>query len=255
MVAALLNIQIVPWSGPKPNIPGTKVVQLLAREGQKSKEGACPACLGEGMMRKGVCRKCMGKGVVLLVQALRWEGEVAPEAIRESVRKSRAAGANVQATVHVTEHGGSWLDSGDAQIIAGLKGEAMASFYGRSRCNGEHAHFYVNAALVVTYRHHCGKGNGAVTLVAVGADRAHVRKELLWRFRNLEEDRTQQEATVVKIAVDAVKPDTILQFPLEAAIAAYKKSHMYQCKSAVYCASVGAANKPGALVSAAAASK
>jgi nucleotide-binding universal stress UspA family protein len=238
-MTALLNIQIVPFCGSAPN--GAKIVLLPARE-DEGEESTCANCEGRGKLPRGEqCGRCHGAGRARFIHAMRWEGAAAPEEIQAAAKQARKAGARVQTTVHLTEHGGGLTNTGRAQIVAGLGGEPLRSFYGRATCGAAHAHFFVSAALVVNYSHHRGDGSGEVALVSVGPDHANIQREVLWRFRDGDQ------------AVECMRPNTSLAFPQAAVEAARRKARIYHCRSAVYYEGTGATGPSGALTGAGAA--
>lgn len=226
-----LNLQVVPFAGEPP--AGAKLVLLPAEEGDETE---CQNCGGTGNLAKGdACRKCRGTGRGRFVQALRWDiGDADKDAVEQLLSTLRV-GTRRQLTIRVEERGGGWTNTGDATIVAGLRGEKLPAVYGIPKCGAAHAVFYVHAALIVRYSHHRGVGSGSVSLLGIGKDH-QVEQVTLWHF---------SDGEPIEI-VD--RPETSIEFPVDAVAAAHRKARDYHCRSAFYAAATtGASGPSGAL--------
>jgi hypothetical protein len=230
-----LNTQITPFAGDPPT--GAKVVLLPAHERQTAEESQCPVCEGTGKLpRHGeACRKCGGAGKAQFIRALRWEYDPSDSARVQEILRAHPP-AKVQTTICLHETGEGLTNTGNAQIVCGLRGEKLRSFWSRSVSGGPHATFSVRAAMVVSYLHHRGNGRGDVRLVAVGDDHASVEDIRLWEFCDGDEE---------PVAVS--EHATRLPFPGAAVDAARRKSRIYHCRRAVYADGTTADGPSGAL--------
>lgn len=241
-----LSLQIIP-APPADFPPPAGIAPTYAirppREGQEITEAVCPVCAGQKSLPRGDrCRRCEGSGNVSGVLVMRLTTPTPlPDALRQWLLETRARGHKIDATIPLAESGGGSTNTGRARIICGLNGEPLTSFGGSRTCNGEHARFFIKAALIVRYSHHRGDGDGTVELVALSDDCMSIRQTELYKFT----DHTEPELLA--------RENAGIAFPVEAVRAAKQKSRDYHCRSAYYAAGPAANGPSGALTGAGAA--
>ncbi len=243
-----LSIQVCPAPDEVP--AGAVIIQRHDPDGEPM---PCQFCDGTGRLDKyrgEPCRKCAGSGHGKFIWAARYlirtagQIDVAVEWL-DSLDQSRH---RVDRTIGLAETGGGYTNTGHATIVCGLRGEPLPSVGGRAVCGGEHARFWVHAAMLIEYGHHRGQGCGDVSLVAI--DRRapqmvgiqHVR---LWEF---DDDLSEVVVRSPEYLRHNYERETIdLEFPREAVQAAMRKSRDYHCRSAYYAAGTYAHGPSGAL--------
>lgn len=239
------QVQIVPSP---PSLPGWATVVQRPAHGQGGTEETCAVCAGAGRLRHEECRRCGGKGTLFVVQAARLDllDETRRKVVEDLLDGLDPQAYRWQTTIRLSEVGGGMTNTGSARIIAGLKGEPLTSVGGWARCGGEHALFWVHAALVVGYGHHRGEGKGSVRRVGVDRTSRHrlgIDNTELWRFT--------ASGSSLHEEIEVSNPDLVhlskLQFPAAAVAAAIGKSLTYHCRSARYVSSGGAHGPSGAL--------
>jgi hypothetical protein len=247
-----LNVQIIPAPPAEyyADLSSTaRVMQLRARE-IDAEPTPCLVCDGTGALRRGErCRKCGGAGSARFVSCLRLDLSPTqyPAAIGMLDRMiADSIPWRAQRTVRLAESGGGLTNTGRATIVAGLRGEPLASTGGRAACSEEHAIFYVHAAIVVSYSHHRGQGDGSISRVGVDRSARHhigIETTELWRWSDGDPGIETTPAGL----------RSRLDIPEAAIEAARAKARTYHCRSAFYVASGGAAGPSGALTGAGAA--
>ena len=240
-MARELSIQIVP-APPKEVLPG--FAQIVQRPDPDADEAECKNCNGNGHLPRGeTCRKCGGSGRGKFVFAARLNfrsNDAERVGLARKCLRNLPGGFRIDRTVRLAESGGGWTNTGEATIVAGLRGERLPAVHGRPHCNSEHAIFWVHAALVVTYSQRRGHGEGEVRFIAIDGraeESVGVVDVPLWKFRDGEDPVV---VAAEWLAHNRERPGTDILFPAAAVAAAKAKARDYHCRRAYYVASGGA---------------